>query len=109
MKIVPENIVSGNRNIARKQNPNENRGLQEAAAKPEGRDKITIAPSRGSDIPDAQFIAQLRKNIVSEIMAGAPEYKLDDLRQQAALGEYDVNIPDIIRKMLLDSHEVNHE
>ncbi|MCL1983143.1 MAG: hypothetical protein FWG53_08695 [Clostridiales bacterium] len=109
MKIIPENIVPGGRNVARKQNSDENRALHGAAAKPEGCDKITIAPNRDADVPDAQFIAQLRKSIVSEILAGAPEYKLDDLRQQAALGEYDVNIMDIIRKMLLDSQEVKNE
>lgn len=109
MKIIPENAALNSRNITRRANPDENKATPGSASKPAGCDKITIASSQNAGISDAQFVSQLKRGILSDIQAGAPEYKLDDLRQQIALGEYDVNIPDIIRKMLLDSQEAPHE
>ena len=109
MKIVPENIINSNRNIAKKQNVSENRQSPEAAGKASDFDKITIASNEKTGIPDAQFIAQLKKSIMSEIQAGAPEHKLDGLKRQIALDEYDINVPDVVRRIMLDSPEASYE
>ena len=101
MKIIPESLIAGNKNITRRQSADDCKTPSESVGKSLGRDKITIAASQG-EVSDAQLIAQLKKSLSAEIQAGASERKLDDLRQEIALGEYDVNIPDIIRKMLLD-------
>jgi len=108
MKIIPENILNSNRNIARKQDSGDKKSAVETAFKSSDYDKITIGANQKNDLSDAQFIAQLKKGILAEIQAGAPEYKLEDLKQQIALDKYDVNVPDIARKMLLDN-EVGHE
>ena len=106
MKIIPENVIKINRDIAKKQSLNKNKDASEAASDPALRssacDKITIESSQGPALSDAELIAQLKKNILSDIQAGTPEHKLNDLKQQIALDEYDVNIPDIIRKLMLD-------
>ena len=109
MKIIPENIVNNNKNIARKQSPEENKTAPEPGLKASGQDKITIEANQNAEMTDSQFISQLKRSILSEIQAGAPEHKLDDLKKQIALNEYDINIPDIIRKMLLDSQEACNE
>ena len=109
MKIVPENIINSNRNIVNKKNSNENKPVSETAEKSSDYDKLTIASNEKAGLPDAQFIAQLRKGVMSEIQAGAPEHKLDGLRRQIALDEYDINIPDIVRKLIQDSPEANYE
>lgn len=109
MKIVPENIINSNRNIANKQNANESKQAPEASAKSSDYDKLTIASSDKGGVPDAQFIAQLKKGILSEIQAGAPEHKLDGLKRQIALGEYDVNVPDVVRKIMQDNPEASYE
>ena len=109
MKIIPENIINNIRNITRKQNPVENQSRAEAALKTAGRDEIIIAANLNTEISDEQFIAQLKKSVLSEIQTGASEYTLESLKQQIALNEYDINTPDIIRKMLLDKYEVSYE
>jgi len=108
MKIIPDSIISGNRNIAKKQSHDDNRPASGTVSKSSDYDKITIGAVQKDGIPDAQFIAQLKKSILADIQAGAPEYKLDDLKQQIALDKYDINVPDVIRKILLDN-EANHE
>ena len=109
MKIIPESIIKVNRDISKKQNFSKDTSASESTAKASAVDKITIEQSPGAALSDAEFIAQLKKNILSEIKAGAPEHKLGDLKQQIALDEYDVNIPDIVRKLMLDSHEASYE
>ena len=109
MKIIPENIIKTNKDIVRKPFPDKDAAAPEAAEKSSGRDKITIASNQSGEITDAQFIAQLKKSIISDIQAGAPEHKLNDLKQQIALDEYDVNISDIIRKIMHDNPEGGYE
>ena len=108
MKIIPDGILNG-REIARKQNHGKNAAPSGPVAKPAACDRITIESNQNDRMSDAQLITQLKKSIMSEIQAGAPEYKLADLKQQIAMNKYDVNISDIIRKLLLDSPEVNYE
>jgi len=108
MKIIPENIISTNRDIVRK--PVQGKDAQAAgtAGKPSC-DTITIAANQNTEVTDAQFIAQLKKMILTDIQAGAPEHKLNDLKQQIALDQYDVNIPDVVRKIMSDGAEVSYE
>ena len=108
MKIIPENIINTNKDILRKQPQNKGAAVSENVAKASDYDKITIGSKPDADVTDAQLISQLKKGILAEIQAGAPEHKLAGLKQQIALDEYDVNIPDIIRKIMLDA-EVNYE
>jgi len=109
MKIIPESLINSNRNIVRKQGSDGTKTASETVSKSSDFDRITIGANQKTGIPDELFIAQLKKSILSEIQAGAPEYKLDALKQQITLDEYDVNIPDIIRKLLLDNPEANYE
>ena len=108
MKIIPENLINNNRSLLKKQKHDEAKPASEHVSKSSDFDKITIGATQKTGIPDEQFVSQLKKSIIAEIQAGAPEYKLDDLKQQIALDEYDVNVPDIARKILLDN-EVGHE
>ena len=109
MKIIPENLINSNRNIAKKQQSEEPKPASDGISKPSDFDKMTIGTTQKTGIPDEQFILQLKKSILSEIQAGAPEYKLEDLKQQIALGEYDTNVSDVIRKLTLDNPEANYE
>jgi len=109
MKIIPGNMFNTGRDVMRKQSQSEAAAPKDAAAKTAGRDKIIIESTQNPGLSDAQLIAQLKKSILSEIQAGAPEYKLTDLKQQVALDKYDINISEIIRKLLLDNPEVNYE
>ena len=108
MKIIPENMLNSNRNITKKHDSDNKKPAAGAISKSSDYDKVTIGADKKTGLSDAQFVAQLKKGILAEIQAGAPEYKLDDLKQQIALDEYDVNVPDIARKILLDN-EVGHE
>lgn len=108
MKIVPENLIN-NRNIVKKQKPEEPKSASDTVSKSSDFDKITIGTAEKTGIPDEQFVSQLKKSILSEIQAGAPDYKLEDLKQQIALNEYDINVPDITKKIMLDSSETSHE
>jgi len=109
MKIIPENIINSNRNIVRKQSSDDTKTASETVSKSSDFDRLTIGANQKAGVPDEQFIAQLKKSILADIQAGAPEYKLEGLKQQITLDEYDVNIPDIIRKMLLDNPEASYE
>jgi len=108
MKIIPESIINSNRNIAKRQNQGENLPSSGSVSKSSDYDKITIGANQKTDLSDAQFVAQLKKGILAELQAGASEQKLEDLKQQIALEKYDVNVPDTIRKILLDN-EVNYD
>jgi hypothetical protein len=110
MKVIPESVIKLNRDILKKQNhSSKDMKAFESPVKASACDKLTIESNQNPALSDDQLIALLKKNIMSEIQAGAPERKLDDLRQQIALDEYDVNVPDIVRKMMLDSYEVSYE
>ena len=109
MKIIPENLINSNRNIVKKQKQDDYKPASDSVSKSSDFDKITIGATQKIGIPDEQFVAMLKKSIITDIQGGAPDYKLDDLKQQIALNEYDVNVPDTIRKMLLDTSEVNYE
>lgn len=109
MKIIPEQLLNSNRDVLRKQDAGKKGSLPETAAKLSACDKITIEAKQGGDVSDAQFIAQLKKNILSDIQAGAPEHKLEDLKKQIALDEYDINIPELIKKLMNAGPEVNYE
>ncbi len=65
-------------------------------------DQITISQTPVSQKSDEQFITFLKNQLLSEVKAGASQYKLADLSQQTALGQYDNNSADIARKILMD-------
>ena len=109
MKIIPESVIKINRDVSKKQNQGKDTAAFESAPKASVGDKITIGSNQAPALSDAEFIAQLKKTILSEIQAGAPEHKLADLKQQIALDEYDINIPDIVKKIMLDSTEASYE
>ena len=113
MKIIPESAIKMNRDVLKKQNQGKEGQAAptapEASAKPSACDKLTIESSQNTALSDAEFIAQLKKNILSEMQAGASERKLNDLKQQIALDEYDINVPEVVRKIMLDSPEVSYE
>lgn len=108
MKIIPEQLMN-NRDVLRKQNLDKKGAQPESAAKSAACDKITIEARQSEGLSDAQFIAQLKKGILSDIQAGASERKLDDLRQQIALGEYDVNASDVAKRIMNVGPEANYE
>jgi len=109
MKIIPEQIINNNRDVLKKQDVAKKSMQPETAAKASACDTITIEAKQAAEITDAQFIAQLKKMVLADIQAGTPEYKLEGLKQQIALDEYDVNIPDIVKKLMNVSSEVGHE
>lgn len=109
MKIIPEQILNNNRDVLRKQDAGKPGVKPEVAVKSSACDTITIEAKQDADVTDAQFIAQLKKSILSDIQAGAPEHKLDSLKRQIALNEYDVNIPEIIKKIMSAGPEVNYD
>jgi len=108
MKITPDNILKINRDVTKKQPETKSTVASNSTSKPFAQDKITIESNQGLTLSDVEFVTQLKKNILAEIKAGAPEHKLIDLKQQIALNEYDVNVPEVVRKIMLDSHEVSH-
>ena len=108
MKIIPENIINPNRDIARKQGGGKGSQSSEAAAR-SSFDKITIESNQNQGMSDEQLISQLKKSILSDIQTGAPEYKLNDLKQQIALDEYDINLTETIRKIMFGNPEVPYE
>ena len=79
----------------------ENRGVTGLAL---GADKKvdTITISTGEHKTDMKFIEALKTQILNEVKAGAGIHKLNDLRNQVAAGEYDINPVDIVRKMMLE-------
>lgn len=65
-------------------------------------DQLTIRQTPITQKSDEQFILSLKNQLSSEVKTGASQYKLDDLRRQVTLNEYDKNIADIARKILMD-------
>jgi anti-sigma28 factor (negative regulator of flagellin synthesis) len=61
-------------------------------------DRITIDANQ--TLSDEQFIKQLSKKISDEVKAGASQAELEDLKRQIALGEYDIDVDDIVSKIL---------
>lgn len=65
-------------------------------------DQLTIHQTTNPIANDEQFISVLKDQLSSEVKMGASQYKLDDLRRQVALNQYDLNPADIARKILMD-------
>lgn len=68
-------------------------------------DKITIGTSSLCDLPNNQFISVLKNRLSAEVKTGASNYTLTDLGNQVALGQYDINIASVVKKIMLDSGE----
>lgn len=68
-------------------------------------DTITIGSPSVSDLPANEFAAILKNQIANEVKAGTSSYKLNEIKTQIALGEYDINAVDIVRKMMVDGVE----
>lgn len=62
-------------------------------------DTLTIQSEKANSLSDEQFLSVTTKRIAAEVRQGASEYKLQDLRRQVALGEYDIGVNEMIRKM----------
>ena len=103
MKIIPENIIKVNSDIVKKQNQGKSASESGLPAKSAPRDKITIESAPAVTLSDAELVAQLKKSILNDIQAGADRHKLNDLKRQIALEEYDVNIPEVVKKIMLDA------
>jgi len=108
MKIIPESLLNS-RNIVKKQKAEEQTPASDGVSRSSDFDKITIGAAEKTGIPDEQFVSQLKKSILAEIQAGASEYKLEGLKKQIALNEYDINVPDITKRIMLDNPEANYE
>lgn len=63
-------------------------------------DTLTIQNEKKSSLSDEQFLSATTKRVAAEVREGATEYKLQDLQRQVALGEYDIGVSEIIRKMM---------
>ncbi len=61
-------------------------------------DSVTISGDR--DMSDEEFAAALGRRISSEVRAGASAQDMSDIKQQIALGTYDINVNDIIKKII---------
>ena len=72
------------------------------------RDKITIGANHPSGPTDAQLIASLKSGIMADMQTGASQQKINSLKQQIALNQYDVNPSDIAKRLMLDS-EANYD
>ena len=107
MRIIPDSSIKLNRDVAKRQNQGKETNVTDSASKSAAHDKITISSTQSPVLSDADLLAQLKKSILGDIQSGASEHKLGGLKQQIALDEYDLNVPDIVRKMMLDSNEVS--
>ena len=61
-------------------------------------DSIQIAS--GKSMSDDEFIQSLSANLSNQVKAGHSALDLNDIKQQIALGEYDINASDIAKKIL---------
>jgi len=108
MKILPQRI-NVNPDINNLQNVKKNNAISGTVKKSADYDKIIIGAGNPAGISDDQFIATLKKAIMSEIQAGASERKLNDLKNQIAVDQYEINASDIVKRMMLDNYEVNYD
>ena len=103
MKIIPESIIKVNSDIAKKQNQGKSASDAGLPVKSVPRDKITIESAQPTALSDAELVAQLKRSILNDIQAGADMHKLNDIKKQIALDAYDVNIPEVVKKIMLDA------
>ncbi|WP_027400144.1 hypothetical protein [Anaerovorax odorimutans] len=99
MKITLNNIVSSNNGEHIKSKAIEKKETEQK----QSYDKITIGNTSVCDLPKNQFVSVLKNHIMTEVKTGASSYKLNDLSNQIALGEYDTNINSVVKRMMLDS------
>lgn len=106
MKIVPNNVNNHtdtyvskvNKKDAQEQNAAGAQGVKTAGKT----DTLTIKGVENDFKVDTQFITNLKNQILTEVKAGADLHKMDDLQKQIAMGEYDINPADIVRKMMAE-------
>lgn len=65
-------------------------------------DDIIIHYNNASDTNSDAFINDIKNKIMADVKSPAASYKLNDLKSQIALGEYQINISDIAKKILLN-------
>ena len=65
-------------------------------------DTLTIT-AKASMVSDEQFLSAVQKNMLSEVQSGAPEHQIQDLGRQVALGEYEIGVSEVIKKIMLES------
>lgn len=76
--------------------------VRQTSDKTESKDSLTIHGSSDEQLSTSRFVDILKQKISSEVNAGAAPEKLDALKQQIAFQEYDINVTDIVRKMIQD-------
>ena len=59
----------------------------------------TVSIHSEEKLSDAQFIERLTGQVLKEVENGAGNDKLQDLKRQVLLGEYDINPDDIVNKI----------
>lgn len=103
MKILPNGIKNSDGYQVSKlaQKEKEMKTAGDATMKAAGKtDTLTIKSVPEEIKVDAQFVENLKNQILSEVKAGADLHKMDDLKKQISLGQYDINPADIVRKMM---------
>lgn len=85
-----------------KSNDAKTAGSAQNADRGSGFDQIMISRSETEKVSDDQFVNMLKKQLSSEVKAGASSYALDDLQRQIALGQYDINASDIARRLICE-------
>lgn len=64
-------------------------------------DNIIISSLNSNEDSTDTVINDLKNKIMSDIKSPAPQNKINDLKSQIALGEYQINTHDIVKKILL--------
>lgn len=62
-------------------------------------DDIIIHANQNAD--EDVFSRDLKNKIFSEVKSSISDYKLNDIKSQIALGEYQINSDEIVKRMLL--------
>jgi anti-sigma28 factor (negative regulator of flagellin synthesis) len=84
-------------NAAKTEKKTDKAGFADALSKVMS-DSIQI--NSNQNLSDEQFIRQLSKKISDEVKAGTSQAKLDEIKRQIALGEYEIDVDDIVGKIL---------
>lgn len=62
--------------------------------------KDSVAISSGKNISDDEFVAALGRKISADVRSGSSLSDMRNIKEQIALGTYDININDIAKKIL---------
>lgn len=62
--------------------------------------KDSVAISSGRNMNDDEFIASLSRKISADVRSGSSLNDMRNIKEQIALGTYDINVNDIAKKIL---------